>query len=135
MSSSKRRKTESYDSGKTEQANTCILHATEVSDGHFIPLSNIKGLPTDKLEFLHTVRNQRLQEPFESPNRMANISAMISDSLDSIDVNTTGYHRGCYQNFRRNLERICNQPATCSKSLTEHSPRKSLISALRLFPP
>ena len=48
----------------------CILHVLGIEHGSFTFLSNVKGSPADKLEYLHGIRNMRLQEPYDSPYRM-----------------------------------------------------------------
>ena len=137
MSSSKRRKTDNYDSDikPKEPITSCILHATGIQHGQFTPFSRVKGSAGDKLTYLQTVCEKRLQEHTESPCRMTNICDMIPSNLDGIDLDTTGYHRGCYQHFIKNLDRLSSGSVPPKESSHGHSPRKSLSSENRVFPP
>ena len=75
-------------------------------------------------------------QPRDSPNRMEDICNQIPETLVGANLETTGYHRGCYQKFTKNQDRLkCS--ATPNKSAsTTLSPRKaSSLSAVRLFSP
>lgn len=113
----------------------CVLHASNIEHGKFIPLSDTKSSPHEKLAKLHSIRDKRLLQPQDSPARMEVVCSNIPESLDGVNLDTAGYHRGCYQRFTKNLDRLkyelpANQPSTC------RSPRKLSSSvAKRLFQP
>lgn len=115
----------------------CILHVTGIQHGDFTPLSNVKGTAAEKLAQMHDIREKRLLEPLDSPNRMEEVCSQIPESLAGADLQVIGYHRGCYQNFTKNQDRLksssTSQELKASKS---RSPRRqSSSSAIQLFPP
>lgn len=116
---------------------TCILHASGIEPKDFTPLSQVRESATDKLAQLHSIRDKRLQEPPDSANRMEDVCNRIPESLDGANLETTGYHRACYQRFTMNLARLQRRPTvTSQEASTSRSPRKSHSSAAtRLFPP
>ena len=69
----------------------------------FTPCSKVKGEPERKLEQPHEISNKRLVESAGSPYRMTAACDLIPESLDGADLETTGYHRQCYQCFTANL--------------------------------
>ena len=54
-----------------------ILHASGIHHGDFTALSNVKGSATEKLSQLHEVRDRRVMEPHDSPNRMENVRKSV----------------------------------------------------------
>ena len=77
-------------------------------------------------------RDQRLCEPLDSPYRMEDACRCLPESLDGLDLDTVGCHRGCYQAFTKNKDRLQSNTIMTSKS---YSPRKRSPSATILFPP
>ncbi|KAG1653515.1 hypothetical protein GQR58_025525 [Nymphon striatum] len=112
----------------------CILHVSGMQHGEFIPLHNIRGPPQEKLEMLHNLREKRLLQSRDSPARMEAVCRLIPDNLDDVDLERTGYHRGCYQAFTKHQNRLkCFVPD--DEPSTIRSPRKSSTSSKNIFPP
>ena len=85
----------------------CILHTSEVSNiGNFTSFIMCKPSPDEKLEILHNIRDRRLKEKADSKNRMEDVCKLIPDSLSDVDLENTGWHRGCHQRFTMNLNRL-----------------------------
>ncbi|KAG1666825.1 PIN2/TERF1-interacting telomerase inhibitor 1 [Nymphon striatum] len=84
----------------------CILHVSGMQHGEFIPLHNIRGPPQEKLEMLHNLHEKRLFQSHDSPARMEAVCRLIPDNLDDVDLERTGYHRGCYQAFTKHQNRL-----------------------------
>ena len=102
----------------------CILHVSDIQHQEFIPLSEVKGSPTDKLAQLHSIRDKGISEPHGSPYRMDDVCKRIPDSLDGANLQGIGYYRGCYQNFTKNQDCLkCK--AAFNETSTSRSPRKS----------
>ena len=58
--------------------NTCILHQLDTRDlSDFMVLSNVKGGPSNKLKYLHEIRDKQLQQPLGSPHRMEDVCMQI----------------------------------------------------------
>lgn len=76
-------------------------------------------------------------EPQDSPNRMVDVSLQIPENLEGANLEGIGYHRGCYQRFTKNQDRLKSSVTPNSEATTTtRSPRKSSSSsATRLFPP
>ena len=127
------------DDGKSEDhgPETCILHVHGFEHEYFTPLSKIKGSATDKLSLLHSIRDRRLQTAIDSPFRMEDVCNRIPESLEGANLETTGYHRVCYQKFTKNQGRLQERPnVTSQQALTSRSPRKPRTSSdKQLFPP
>ena len=105
-----------------------------IQHGEFIPLANIK-CSHEKLAKLHSIREKRLIQPNDSATRMEVVCNNIPESLTGLDLDVTGYHRGCYQKFTKNLDRLkCGLPD--DQLSTPRSPRKlPSISTRTHFPP
>ena len=115
----------------------CILHTSGINHGDFTSLSNVKGSATEKLYQLHNIRDRRLMEPQDSPNRMEDVCIQIAENLEGANLEAIGYHRGCYQKFTKNKDRLKSGITPNDKAATTaRSPRKSSSSSTtRLFPP
>ena len=116
----------------------CMLHVIGIQHGEFTSMKNIKGSPSDMLNKLHGIRDRRLLESHDSPNRMTDICKGIPENLDGKDLGSIGYHRGCYQNFTNNLSRLkCRDTSKSSGDASKsRSPRKpSTSSGIQFFPP
>ena len=123
---------------------TCFLHQGEAGNDNehdFVSLTSGKGGAKQKLEFIKQVRDERLQEPHDSPIQFATVCAQIPESEDDIDTHLWGYHNDCYKLFTRNRDRLqCNiektQAATSAGLQTpvRHSPRKKPIAVTPLSP-
>lgn len=110
----------------------CILHVASMSDhGHFTPFTKIKGTAAEKLQQLHKIRDQRLQQSYESPYRMQSVCEQIPSAIPD-DLVSVGYHRNCYQRFTANLHLLRDnmEPSTSQR---HHSPRR--LSSGPIFPP
>ena len=86
----------------------CIIHcatATNKSD-KFTSFSNSKADPNEKLKWLLGIRNQRLQVSASSNERMQSACDAIPENLDTLNLDTTGWHRGCYSALH--LQKILN---------------------------
>ncbi len=93
---SKKRKIEPDSS--TKPKDVCILHRNDIQHGDFISLSKCKISPAEKLVQLQAIRDKRMLQPEDSPCRMANVCKQIADTLESLDLEITGYHKKCYKN-------------------------------------
>ena len=114
----------------------CILHVSGIQHGDFTPPCNVKGSASEKLYYLHDIRHRRLMQPQDSPNRMEDICNQIPETLAGANLETTGYHRGCYQKFTNNQDRLKCSATPNESASTTRSPRKaSSLSAMRLFSP
>lgn len=115
----------------------CILHVSGIQHGDFTALSNVKGSATEKLSQLHNIRHRRLMEPRDSPNRMEDVCNQIPETLAGGNLEAIGYHRGCYQKFTKNQDRLKCSITPNERASTTRSPRKSSSSSttMRLFPP
>lgn len=105
----------------------CILHASGVQHNEFTSFNNVKGSAGEKLAYLLDIRKRRLNEPHDSPYRMEDICRLIPESLANVNIKEVGYHRGCYQNFTKNLDRLRSDTSTVENKLTR-SPRKPFAS-------
>lgn len=115
--------------------SVCILHVTGIKHGEFIPLINIRCPPHEKLEMLHGLRDKRLLQPYGSPTRMEAVCTLIPESLEGVDLEITGYHRGCYQAFTKHQDRLkCTVPDV-GPSTSPRSPRKRSTAFTNVFPP
>ena len=133
----KRRSDRSEGSAKRikSEVSRCILHVKGIQHGDFTLLSSVKGSPDEKLAQLHEIRERRLLEPQDSPNRMEDVCNEIPESVDSSDVHTLGYHRGCYQKFTKNLDRLkSSEVSTSNQESMLRSPRSKSTPTV-LFPP
>lgn len=109
---------------RVRSSPTCILHITSITEhGSFTPLIKIKGKATEKLQQLHEIRNQRLRQPLESPNRMQAVCDLIPQTLPD-DLESVGYHRQCYQRFTSNLDRLVVEDLEPSTSQPQRTTRQ-----------
>ena len=79
----------------------CVIHLGGIKHGSFTRFSDLKN-PNDRLALLKSIRDRRLAEPLNSPYRMTDICQGIPDEI----MENQGYHRGCYQRFTLNLQRL-----------------------------
>lgn len=76
-----KRKSDYHGDEEVNKRNTgviCILHVDSIHHGDFTPFCNVKGSYNDKLAQLHNIRERRLMEPKDSPNRMEDVCNQIS---------------------------------------------------------
>ena len=139
MSKSKKRKIANCDVKEPSYVH-CILHKEDKNPGEFIPFSSVRGSPSEKLHFLQDIRSKRMNLPHNSPYRMEDVCRRIPQSIDDAKLKSTGYHRGCYQSFTKNQDRLPKSPEitfpeTETSSCT--STRRSSITSIckPLFPP
>ena len=85
-----------------------LIHVDGIqhNEFEFTALSNVNGSANEKLGHLLNIREKRLNEPHDSPYRMEDVCSKIPDTLTDVNLEEVGYHRGCYQNFTRNLDRL-----------------------------
>ena len=119
---------------QSKRIECCILHVNDIEHGNFTPLSNVRGTITQKLLQLHEIRKKRLSQPQDSPFRIEEVCNLIPADVEEIDLQTIGYHRGCYQNFTKNLDRLTSSQSVDIAPISR-SPRKMRsLSDQRLFP-
>ena len=95
MSSKKRKRDPiGQQEGQKCHPQSCIIHMLGIDPGPFTPFNNIKGSTADKLAQLHAICDRRLAEPQTSPYHMVDVCCLLPESLE---CETDGYHRGCYQ--------------------------------------
>ena len=80
--------------------------------------------PDEKLEISHNIRDRKLIEKADSIHRMENVCKLIPDSLSDVDLENTGWHRGCHQHFTTNLNRLQSK----SQATLEDTQPSSLCS-------
>lgn len=110
----------------------CFLHVEGIQHGDFTPLNKVRGLPDDKINQLNDIKKRRLAMPLGSPYRLEEICRRIPDNLNGIDIESNGFHRGCYQNFTKNLDRL--QTYSDETAKIHRSPRKQSSKETK-FPP
>lgn len=138
MLTSKKWQTDDGDGLHTHDV-TCIIHKNGIKYLKFIPFSDIDGFLVDKLGFLLGICDKHLSLPCESSYHMENVCNQIPESTDGKELTYVGYHRGCYQHFTKNLDRLPKsqelQPSDVASAL--HSPWWSSTSSGNkpLFPP
>ena len=106
----------------------CILHASGIQHNEFTSFNNVKGSAGEKLAYLLNIRKKRLNEPHDSPYRMEDICSLIPESLANVNIKEVGYHRSCYQNFTKNLDRLMSDTSTVKNTKLTRSPRKPSAS-------
>ena len=70
-----------------------ILHEPGIEHGSFTFLRIVKGLPADKLRYLHGIRNKRLQEAFDSSYLMQDVCDLIPYDLEHANFERINNHR------------------------------------------
>jgi hypothetical protein len=80
---------------ENEGPKNCILHFSECPiKGEFRLISNVKD-PDQRLQKLRAIKQQRLQEPINSPHRYAPACNLLPDELTA----DSGYHDYCIKKF------------------------------------
>ena len=106
-----------------------MLHNTKVPETDtFICFSSVKCDPAEKLSKLLQTRERRLAESINSPHRMKNVCDLLPETLDGLDLDTTGYQRRCYQEFTTHLDQLQIASANAATSKKHHSPRKEIFA-------
>lgn len=118
---------------KRSEVITCILHVEGIQTGDFTSLNNVKGSATEKLAQLHDIRERRLREPKSSPCRMENVCNQIPENLEGVNLEAVGYHRGCYQQFTKNLDRLKGNTPAQETTSKPRSPRLK-TTTMQKFP-
>ncbi len=90
---------------------TC-LNSSEY--GNFTTLNACKGGPSEKLSYLHSIRDMRHCEAASSPYRMMDICEQIPLTLDDLPLDTIGYHQNCYKSFTGKIDRLQVSKASTS---------------------
>ena len=75
------------------------MHGNNAGNSKFTLLSNLD--PDARFKHIQNIRDRRLVET-KCELRMEDACRLIPDTLQP----THGYHRGCYQQFTRNLDRL-----------------------------
>lgn len=99
---------------------TCILHVSTLSEyGNFTTLNTCRGGPSEKLSYLHSIRDMRLCEDVSSPYHMRDICEQIPLTLEDLSLDTTGYHQYCYKSFTGKIDRLqVSKASTSGESLS-----------------
>lgn len=106
---------------------TCILHVSTLSEyGHFTTLNACKGGQSEKLSYLHSIRDMRLCEAANSPYRMMDICEQIPLTIEGLPLDTVGYHQNCYKSFTEKLDRLQVSKASTSGESSSSSKKDSL---------
>ena len=63
------------------------------------------GTAKEKLDHLLSICDKRLREITEYPYRMTAVCARIPSIIDDADLGRLGYHKQCYADFVKNLDR------------------------------
>ena len=108
--------------------NTCILHVPGYESDHFVSFSSMKKDPEKQLAFQQGRKDKCLQQLSQSSPQMIDVCGQIPSDLHSLDLQTTGYHRKCYQSFTKNLDRLQEEEQSRLTVKRDGSPRKSLHS-------
>ena len=93
--------------------------------------------PKKKLHQLQDIRDKRNTETDNSPHRMKKICDKIPEVLTGLNLETTGYHRKCYQKFTKNLDRfdiVSDTNVEQMKYQISRSPRRPQLSPTNAFP-
>ena len=106
----------------------CIFYASGIQHNEFTSFNNVKGSAGEKLAYLLDIREKRLNEYHDSPYRMEDICSLIPESLANVNIKEVGYHRGCYQNFTKNLDRLRSDTSTVENTKLTRSIRKPSAS-------
>ena len=111
----------------------CVLHNTKVpKTDTFLCFSSVKCDPAEKLSKLLQIRESRLAESTNSPHHIKNVCDMLPENLDGLDLDTTGYHKRCYQKFTTHLDRLQIASANASTSKKHHSLCKRYLQVQHL---
>lgn len=129
----KRKASACVESSEVVPSLICILHKDGSQHVDFTPLSKVKGSHLEQLKRLKDIRDVRLQEPLDSPFRMEEVCHLIPDNVPEANLQHTGYHRGCYQIFTKNLNRLKGASNLPSDIPTSSRPQRK-ASANHLFP-
>ena len=123
---------------KAQLSQHYILHSCQVSKfGNFTKLKLSKPSPAEKLRALRNIRDRRLKENVDSPLRMQNVCDLIPETLSGLDLDNSGWHRGCYQRFTMNQDRLHTPPNDENarpQPAIHRSPRKKGMEGIK-FPP
>ena len=88
-----------------------------------------KPSPDEKLQILHNIRDRRLKEKADSKHRMEDVCKLIPNSLSDVDLENTGWCRGCHQRFTMSLNRLQSESQATldnAKPSSSHSPQKNV---------
>lgn len=118
---------------------TCVLHNSKGPHADpFTCFSSVKWEPSsEKLSNFLQIRKRRLVKPTDFVNHLKDACYLLQETLDGLDLETTGCHKRCYQDFTTHLYRLQNPSADASASQKSHSPhKKTSADAARVkFPP
>jgi len=130
----RRKRDDSTEGNQTGPSKTevCVIHFKASKCDTFTYLSQTKD-PNNRIQHLHNIRVQRLQEPPGSASRMEEACDLIPSSYQAND----GYHRDCYQRFTMNLNRLSRPSKSSSEPScsTRTSRRSSSDGEKQLFNP
>ena len=86
----------------------CIIHFDNLKINkkeEFVRLRE-KSTALVKLSNLQRIKEKRLQQSVESIERMQDACNKLPDRIDGLDLETTGWHRCCYNKFTKNEKRL-----------------------------
>ena len=86
-----------------KKKDICILHTTGIKHGAFTAFAGLKD-SEERFQKLKEIRDRRIGE-YNPALRMEDICRKIPQMLQQ----NHGYHRGCYQKFTKNLDRLTQQ--------------------------
>lgn len=113
----------------------CIIHTPGIKHGPFTVFSSEPNERLKVLNVLHNVRDRRMAEPATSKHRMPHVCLGIPDEMND----EQGYHRGCYQRFTGNLNRLTKHddeaPSTRGESTTRGRPKRKRSTEQIIFEP
>jgi len=112
---------------KKRNVERCILHASGIQHNNNNN-NNVKGSVGEKLAYLLDIRKKTLNEPHNSAYCMEEICSLIPESLANVNIKEIGYHRGCYQNFTKSLDRLRSDMSTVENTKLTRTPRKPSAS-------
>ena len=126
---------------KRETEQKCIIHESNIKHSEtnkFVPLSNVKGNPQEKLDYLLSICSNKMKQAnsISFARKLETIFKTIPKTVDGLELDSIGYHSECYKSFTKNAERFKVQLSKFSSTVkAARSPRKSApLGSLNLFP-
>ena len=104
----------------------CFVHDNCTKYFTFTKFIEVKEGPLDKLQLLINIQDKHLLEAVNSPFSLKKVRHSIPNSLSDVHINKIGYHRGCFQKFTENLNRVAGNKSPNQPLLKIRSPKKDL---------
>ena len=113
--------------GIPKKQQICIIHYTASKCDTFTFLSDLPD-PAEKLRHIQNLRDLRMSQPPGTKSRMEAVCEQIPSDIEE----PIGYHRDCYRNFTRHLERLEKTgshpvPGTSSKTTRRYSTQSKVL--------